>query len=50
VILDEIQIELAALKEELNIEAEIQITMAAEAKQWHMSKARRHPLEQSYES
>ena len=50
VTLDEIQRELAALKEELNIEAEIQITMAAEAKQWRMSKARRHHLEQSYES
>tara|TARA_B100001175_G_C19319162_1_gene546863 strand:- start:42 stop:842 length:801 start_codon:yes stop_codon:yes gene_type:complete len=50
VTLDEIQRELVALKEELNIEAEIQITMAAEAKQWRMSKARRHHLEQSYES
>lgn len=38
VTLDEIQSELAALNEELNIEAEIQITMAAEAKQWRMSK------------
>lgn len=49
VTLDEIQRELAALKEELNIEADIHITMAAEAKQWRMSKARRHHLEQSYE-
>lgn len=49
VTLDEIQRELDALKDELNIEADIHITMAAEAKQWRMSKARRHHLEQSYE-
>ena len=45
VTLDEIQRELEALKDELNIEADIHITMAAEAKQWRMSKARRHHLE-----
>ena len=47
--LDEIQKELVLLKEELNIEVDIQITMAAEAKQWRMSQAKRHHLEQSYE-
>ena len=50
VTLDEIQSELNVLKDELNIEAEIHITMAAEAKQWRMSEAKRQHLERSYES
>ncbi|MGC6483619.1 MAG: DUF4041 domain-containing protein [Synechococcus sp.] len=50
VTLDEIQSELNVLKDELNIEAEIQLTMAAEAKQWRMSEAKRQHLERSYES
>ena len=48
-LLDEIQSELNVLKDELNIEAEIHITMAAEAKQWRMSEAKRQHLERSYE-
>ena len=48
--LEEIQSELEILKEELNIEADIHITMAAEAKQWRMSEAKRQHLERSYES
>ena len=50
VTLEEIQDELNVLKDELNIEAEIHITMAAEAKQWRMSEAKRQHLERSYES
>jgi len=50
VTLEEIQIELETLKEDLNIEADIHITMAAEAKQWRMSEAKRKHLERSYES
>jgi len=48
VTLNEISQELDSLKEELNIDAEIQLTMAAEAKQWRMSEARRKHLEQSF--
>lgn len=47
--LQEIQQELDILKDELNIEADIHITMAAEAKQWRMSEAKRKHLERSYE-
>jgi hypothetical protein len=50
VTLEEIQAELNVLKDELNIEAEIHITMAAEAKQWRMSVAKREHLERSYEN
>ena len=50
VTLEEIQNELKVLKDELNIEAEIHLTMAAEAKQWRMSEAKRQHLERSYES
>ena len=50
VTVDEIKRELEALKVELNIEADIHITMAAEAKQWRMSQAKRQHLERSYES
>ena len=50
VTLEEIQEEMLVLKEELNIEAEIHITMAAEAKQWRMSEAKRKHLDRSYES
>ena len=50
VTLEEIQAELNVLKDELNIEAEIHITMAAEAKQWRMSEAKREHLERSYEN
>lgn len=50
VTLNEIQEELDVLKSELNIEADIQLTMAAEAKQWRLSKAKREHLERSYES
>ena len=49
VTLDEIKDELNVLKSELNIEADIHITMAAEAKQWRMSEAKRKHLERSYE-
>jgi uncharacterized protein YwbE len=49
VTLEEIKTELDVLKEELNIEADIHITMAAEAKQWRMSEAKREHLERSYE-
>lgn len=49
VTLEEIQQELDVLKDELNIEADIHITMAAEAKQWRMSEAKRKHLERSYE-
>ena len=45
--IDEIDQELKVLKQELNIEAEIHITMAAEAKQWRISEAKRKHLEQS---
>ena len=48
VTLDEIGQELEALKDELNIEAEIHLTMAAEAKQWRMSEARRKHLEKLF--
>ena len=48
--LEEIQEEMLVLKEALNIEAEIHITMAAEAKQWRMSEAKRKHLESSYDS
>lgn len=47
--LDEIRNELDKLKDELQIEAEIHITMAAEAKQWRLSLAKRKHLERSYE-
>ena len=50
VTLDEIKSELDVLKEELNIDADFHITMAAEAKQWRMSEAKRDHLKQSYES
>ena len=50
VTLDEIQAELDILKNDLNIEAEIHLTMAAEAKQWRLSKARREHLERSYQN
>ena len=50
VTLEEIQQELDILKDELNIEADIHITMAAEAKQWRMSEAKRKHLERSYEN
>ena len=50
VTVEEIKDELDLLKNELNIEAEILITMAAEAKQWRMSEAKRKHLERSYES
>ena len=49
VTLEEIQQELDVLKDELNIEADIHITMAAEAKQWRMSEAKRRHLERSYD-
>ncbi|QNJ16429.1 bacteriophage-like DNA-binding-containing protein [Synechococcus sp. A18-40] len=48
--IEEIQSELEVLKDELNIEADIHLTMAAEAKQWRMSEAKRQHLERSYES
>ena len=50
VTLDEIQAELDILKKDLHIEADIHLTMAAEAKQWRLSKARREHLERSYQS
>ena len=43
--LDEIKQELDILKDELNIEAEIFITMAAEAREWRMSEAKRAHME-----
>lgn len=48
--LAEIQEELEILKDELNIEADIHITMSAEAKQWRISEAKRKHLEKSYNS
>lgn len=43
--LEEIKQELNILKNELNIEADIFITMAAEAREWRMSEAKRVHLE-----
>lgn len=50
VTLNEVKTELDVLKKELNIEADIHITLAAEAKQWRMSEAKREHLERSWES
>lgn len=46
--IEEIRQELEALREELGLDAELQLTLAAEAKEYRLSQAKRKHLEDSY--
>lgn len=46
--IEEIRQELEALREELGLDAELQLTLAAEAKEYRLSQAKRKHLEESF--
>jgi pimeloyl-CoA synthetase len=48
--IDEIRNELEVLKEELQIDSELRLTLLAEAKEYRLSEAKRKHLEASWEA
>ena len=50
VTLDEIQQQLNILKEDLDLDSELHLTMIAEAEQWRKSEAKRKHLEEQFQN